>query len=341
MNFQRLQTILTELQEKSFRLKQIEQAIFSRLISNWDEASNLPLTLRMQLKSRLPISALTETSRGQSTRGDTIKVTLETMDKLIIESVLIRHKTGRNTVCVSSQAGCPMRCSFCATGQQGFKRNLTADEIVDQVLHWARELNRSNERVSNVVFMGMGEPFHNYDEVLKACRQLNSNTGLNIGARHISISTCGIIPGIQRLAAEPLQLNLAISLHAPTDELRGQLMPINETYPLGKLLPAIDQYIQRTNRKVLFEYLLLDGINDNLKQADQLANLLAGKRLYHVNLIRFHRTGNFAPTPQIQRDNFFKRLKQRNISVTHRVSFGEDIQAACGMLTGKSSDKST
>ncbi|MBU0625335.1 23S rRNA (adenine(2503)-C(2))-methyltransferase RlmN [Patescibacteria group bacterium] len=335
MDIQEVKKVLENCAAEPFRLKQAARAVFARLISDWDEASDLPIALREQLKKQVLMSSLTEIARSQSARGDATKLILRTSDGLIIETVLMKHQTGRNTVCVSTQAGCPMQCAFCATGQQGFKRNLTSAEILDQVLHFARELNQQAERVSSIVFMGMGEPFHNYDAVLDAISTLNAADGLNIGARHISISTCGIIPGIERLAKEARQINLAISLHAPTDDLRDKLMPVNKTYPLSKLLPAIRDYLQHTNRKVMFEYLLIEGVNDSQQQADQLADLLADERLYHVNLIRFHRTGNFSSSSREKRDNFFDRLKQRGVSVTHRVSFGEDIQAACGMLAGK------
>ncbi len=330
-----LQKAVQACNEKPFRLKQAERAIFARLISSWEHATDLPDQMRAYLREKVPIVSIKEMSRSQSSRGDSTKVLLQLDDGLIIESVLIQHQGGRNTVCVSSQAGCPMRCEFCATGQHGFSRNLTTREIVEQVLHLARELNKKSERVSNVVFMGMGEPFHNYDEVLRAVRIINNKDGLNVAARKISISTCGIVPGIRKLSIEPLQLNLAISLHAPNDQHRSALMPVNGTYPISDVMKEVEMYVSRTKRKVMFEYLLIYEINDTLKHAEQLAQLLGRNSLYHVNLIRYHRTGKFTPSPRERRDAFHDHLKKRGVSVTHRVSFGEDIKAACGMLAGQ------
>ncbi|MFH2062643.1 MAG: 23S rRNA (adenine(2503)-C(2))-methyltransferase RlmN [bacterium] len=339
MDTARLKEILDQRGLPAYRRRQIERDVYVRLISGWDEATGLPAELRELLVERVPLSTVEEVGSGESRRGDSSKVVLRLTDGELVESVLMRHDDGRNTVCVSSQAGCPMRCAFCATGRGGFRRNLTADEIVDQVLQFARPLKKSERRVSNVVFMGMGEPFHNYDAVLAAARTLNAESGLGIAARRISISTCGLVPGIERLAAEPLQLNLAISLHAPDDETRRRIMPVNDAYPIGALLAAVRAYVARTRRKVMFEYLLLDGINDSPEQADLLASLLGDDPLFHVNLIRFHRTGDFRPTPKSRRDDFLLRLKSRGISVTHRVSFGEDIQAACGMLAADNTDR--
>ncbi|MFH1047031.1 MAG: 23S rRNA (adenine(2503)-C(2))-methyltransferase RlmN [Patescibacteria group bacterium] len=332
---QELQKAIDVCGEKPFRLKQAERAIFTRLISDWSEATDLPDRWRTYLQEHVPLSVTREISRGISSRGDSTKVLLQLTDGEAIECVLMRHEKGRNTVCVSSQAGCPMRCAFCATGRQGFKRNLTAQEIVEQVLHFARELRKENERVSNVVFMGMGEPFHNYDEVLRAINVLNAKDGLNISARKISVSTCGIVPGIRRLAAEPLQLNLAISLHAPNDRDRSALMPVNDAYSIDELLREVERYVEQTNRKVMFEYLLIDGVNDTYEHAEQLVKLLGHHPLYHINLIRYHRTGKFVPSPKEQREAFHRHLRDRGLVVTHRVSFGEDIQAACGMLAGQ------
>ena len=330
-----LDNMLAARGEPTFRRQQAERAIFKSLISDWEQASDLPAALRTALNAQAPVVSLTEIGRSQSKRGDSIKCLLSSPDGQRIETVLLQHEDGRNTVCVSSQAGCPMRCAFCATGQQGLQRNLTSREIVEQVLHFARQLQTQNQRVSNVVFMGMGEPFHNYDQVLTAARQLNSTDGLGIAARKISISTCGLVPGIRRLTDEPEQFNLAISLHAPTDECRSRLMPVNDAYPIATVMAEIERYTARTNRQVMFEYLLIDQVNDTQKQADQLAELLGHNPLYHVNLIRYHRTGEFIPSPQERRDAFYDRLKKRGLSVTHRVSFGEDIKAACGMLAGK------
>ncbi len=319
---------------KPFRLKQVRKAVYHRLISDWDEATDLPTGLRDRLKAEMPLSTVEAVSEGASKRGDTIKTLLRLEDGNLIESVLMRHRDGRNTVCVSSQAGCAMRCAFCATGKLGFKRNLASAEIIDQVLHFARRLKPEGAQVSNVVFMGMGEPMHNYDAVMETVRTLNSADGLEIGARRISISTCGIVSGIKRLSEENLQVNLAVSLHAPDTKLRSKIMPANDAYDLDKVMAAARTYAEKTNRRVLFEYLLINGLNDSDRQADALAELLDGNHLFHVNLIRFHRTGDFSPSPRERRDAFLERLKARGVSATHRVSFGEDIRAACGQLAG-------
>ncbi|MFH0927874.1 MAG: 23S rRNA (adenine(2503)-C(2))-methyltransferase RlmN [bacterium] len=334
MDFLKLQTILTERKEPAFRQKQVRNALFVELIEDWDKATTLSKELREVLKQVVPISSLEILSQHRSKRGDTRKVTFLLDDGLIIESVLMEHFGDRNTVCVSSQAGCPMACAFCATGKLGFKRNLRVDEIVDQVMHFARQLRTEDRRVSNVVVMGMGEPFHNYDNVLAALRILNHKDGLNIGARKITISTCGIVPGIERLANEPEQFNLAISLHAPIDSIRSKIMPVNLAYPLNKLMRALRDYIKKTNRKVFVEYVMLKGVNDSLDLADDLADLL-GKDLFQVNLIKYHQTGSFAPTEVLERNAFKERLEEHGIITTHRVTFGEDILAACGQLAGK------
>lgn len=351
--------------EPKFRLAQVRDAKFRSLVSSWSEATALPPGLRERLDREAPVSCLTLASESVSSKGDTHKCAFRCADGQLIETVLMRHEMERNTVCVSSQAGCPMACAFCATGTMGLKRNLTADEIVDQVLHFARMLKAEGDAVTNVVLMGMGEPFHNYDQVLRALRVLNDPKGLAFGVRRMSISTCGIVPGILKLADDPLRVNLAISLHAPNDGLRSELMPVNKAYPLAKLFAAIRTYLAKTNRKIMFEYLLIDGVNDAPELAEELADLLCRENpdgsgrptpLYHVNLIKYHATevlgsaaerfgltvdprtgkGTFPSSPVERRRAFQQALYDRGISVTHRITFGEDIAAACGQLANKS-----
>jgi len=351
--------------EPKYRLAQVREAKFRSLVSSWSEATALPPALREKLDREAPISCLTLASESTSSRGDTTKCAFRCADGQLIETVLMRHEGERNTVCVSSQAGCPMACAFCATGTMGLKRNLTSEEIVDQVLHFARKLKAEGDVVTNVVLMGMGEPFHNHDNVMTALRTLNDPKGLAFGVRRMSISTCGIVPGIMKLADDPLRVNLAISLHAPNDELRSNLMPVNKAYPLAKLFAAIRTYIGKTNRKIMFEYLLIDGVNDSPEIAEQLADLLCRENpdgtgrptpLYHVNLIKYHTTevlgsaaerfgltvdpktgkGTFPSSPVKRRSAFQQVLFDRGISVTHRITFGEDIDAACGQLANKS-----
>jgi 23S rRNA (adenine2503-C2)-methyltransferase len=350
--------------QPKYRLQQVKEAVFRLLISDWDEATSLPVELRARLKAEVPLTTIVPVRESASKRGDTHKTLFRMHDGQEIEAVLMRHEKERNTVCVSSQAGCPMACAFCATGTMGLKRNLTADEIVDQVLHYARLLKAEGDVVTNVVLMGMGEPFHNHENVMTALRTLNDPKGLAFGVRRMSISTCGIVPGILKLADDPLKVNLAISLHAPNDELRSKLMPVNRAYPLAKLFDAIKTYLGKTNRKVMFEYLLIDGINDTPEIASELADLLARENpdgsgqptpLYHVNLIKYHTTevlgsaaerfglsidpktgkGTFPSSPVERRREFQQVLYDRGVSVTHRITFGEDIDAACGQLANK------
>ncbi|MBM3204581.1 23S rRNA (adenine(2503)-C(2))-methyltransferase RlmN [Candidatus Uhrbacteria bacterium] len=333
MNFDHVKQFLEERGEPTYRLKQIKQAFYVDLLGSWEEVTVFSKELREVCKQAIPWDALSSVKGQQSPHGDTMKTILACADGKKIEAVLMCHEDERNTVCISSQVGCAMACSFCATGTMGLKRNLTRDEIVEQVIHYARVLKAQGERVSNVVFMGMGEPMHNMDEVMAAIRVLNDQTGFCLGARHISISTCGVVPGILRLADEPLQVNLAISLHSAIDEVRSKIMPVNKAYPLVKLMDAVRIYMEKTNRKVMFEYLLLKGINDREQDAVALANLLRNRlRLSHVNLIKYHQTEAFQGTERPDRIAFLDRLHELGIPATHRITFGEDIDAACGQL---------
>lgn len=315
-----------------YRLKQVKQAVLADLIDDWRQATALPQQLRseLQLKCSLAIKAKILTS----TKPETVKALITLDDSLQIESVLLRHKDGRNTVCVSSQVGCPLACVFCATGQLGFKRNLTVWEIVEQVVFWARYLQSQKAKVTNVVFMGMGEPLLNYDQVLGAIRTLNDHDGFNLGARNFSLSTAGIIPGIKKLAQEKLQLNLALSLHAADEILRSRLMPVNKQYPLAKVMSAIADYVKRTNRRVMFEYLLLRDVNDSEEQARQLAALVK-QPLYFVNLILYNPTGQWQPSTTERVKAFKNILLRQGVKVTERYRFGQEIKAACGQLAGK------
>ncbi|OGF33550.1 hypothetical protein A2316_03525, partial [Candidatus Falkowbacteria bacterium RIFOXYB2_FULL_38_15] len=236
-----------------------------------------------------------------------------------------------------SAVGCPVGCLFCATGKIGFKRNLEAMEIVSQVLLVARFLKKENERVDGVVFMGMGEPFLNYDNVIGAVYIINSNDGLNIGARHISISTVGIIEGIKKIIKEPLQINLAISLHAPNDRLRSEIIPANKKNYLKNIMESVDRYIEATNRRVMFEYLMIDKINDSLKDARELVELFnkMDNQLFFVNLISYNPTGVFRPSTTEQVKKFKDYLTKAGITVTERQRFGRGIKGACGQLAGR------
>jgi len=317
--------------EPTYRLKQSKKAVFQDLIENWNQATNLPLYLREILNKACSLSIKGEffISKDQKT----VKALIILEDGLKIESVLMKHKK-RNTVCVSSQIGCPLGCKFCATGKMGFKRNLEVFEIVGQVLFFARYLKKNKERVTNVVFMGMGEPFLNYENVISAIKILNDKEEFNLGARKFSISTVGITEGIKMLAEEKLQINLAISLHASSNKLRLELIPATKKYPIEKILKSVDDYIKKTKRRVMFEYLIIKDLNDSNESAKELVKLMK-KPLYFVNLISYNPTGDFQPSSKEKIKKFKNILEKEGILVTERYRFGREIKAACGQLAGK------
>jgi len=321
-----------ELGEPSFRARQIAEWKYRKLAAGYADMRTLPLALREELARRLPFSTLEPVQEIGSADAQTTKLLFRLEDGQLIESVLMRH-LDRSTVCVSSQAGCKMRCSFCATGHGGWRRNLTSDEIVDQVLHFGRLLKNEHRHVTNVVFMGMGEPLDNYDAVLDAVWLLNATDGVGLGARNITVSTCGLVPEIRRLAGEPVQVNLAVSLAATTDDRRGELIPVNRRWPIRELLAACDEYARATHRRVSFEYVLIAGVNDSLEEADRLAGLLRG-RLAHVNLIPLNPVEGDAykrpEEPAIRR--FEAVLQAARVPVSVRYSKGVDIVAGCGQL---------
>ncbi len=333
MNLENLESILSE--EPKFRLKQAKQAIFIDLISDWNQATNFSLPLREKLNQNCPLEIEAETliSRG----GNSVKALINLEDGLKIETVLLEHGAGRNTVCLSSQVGCPLGCLFCATGKMGFKRNLTDSEIIEQAVFFARLLKKEGRQINNIVFMGMGEPFLNYGNVMDAIKILNDKDGLNIGARRISISTIGVTNGIKKLANELMQVNLAISLHAPSDDLREQLIPANKKYSLDAIIEELNNYLKQTGRRVMIEYLMIDKFNDSKEQAAELALLLKNidRPLYFVNLIAYNPTADFKPSPAKRIKDFKLALNKQGIEVTERYRFGQDINAACGQLAGK------
>jgi len=333
MNLEKLENILSE--EPKFRLKQAKQAIFVDLINNWNQATNFPLPLREKLNQECPLEIEAEVLVGQEGNSTKALITLE--DGLKIETVLLNHGAGRNTVCLSSQVGCALGCLFCATGKMGLKRNLTDAEIVEQAIYFARLLKKDGKQINNVVFMGMGEPFLNYENVIDAIKILNNKDGLNIGARHISISTIGITNGIKKLASQPLQINLAISLHAPNNDLREKLMPANKKYSVDAIMEELNNYLKQTGRRVMIEYLMIDKFNDDKEQALELAMLLRqiDPPLYFVNLIAYNPTQEFKPSPMRKIKDFKVTLNKQGIEVTERYRFGQDIKAACGQLAGK------
>ena len=329
MDWNKINTILDE--EPKFRRDQVREAIFHRNITDWDQASNLSKSLRDQLKEASDLDIPAQFFYSKDSKTTKALITLN--DGLKIEAVLMHH-ADRFTVCVSSQVGCPLACVFCATGKLGLKRNLTTEEIAEQVLLFNRQLQETGERVTNVVFMGMGEPFLNYDNVMAAARMLNHPKLFNISARKISISTIGIVDAIDKFSNEKEDFNLAISLHAPEEKLRQRLIPASKKYSLRKLINSIDNYLEDKNRKVMIEYLLLDGVNDSAEHAEELAELLRDK-LVMVNVIVYNSTNKFKAPPVERVKLFVNTLIRNKIQVIERYRFGQDIHAACGQLALK------
>jgi 23S rRNA (adenine2503-C2)-methyltransferase len=332
--FSGVENFLSEYQLKPYRLKQIYRAATKELLEGVDALTTLPKELRAALSARgITFSSVEPTVVQRSNDKQTTKGLFRLHDGKEVEAVLMEHYGDRTTVCISSQAGCAFACAFCSTGQAGFTRNLSATEIFDQARFFARELNARGKRITNVVFMGMGEPFHNYDCVMDAVALLNDPHGFGLGHRHITISTVGLVDKIDRFADEHLQVNLAISLHAPSDEVRSGFMPVNRRFPLDALMAACERYVEKTHRKVFFEYVMLDGANDDAACAGKLAQLMRG-HLYHVNLIPYNTTpdGPFAGTPDARIWEFAKVLEAAGVPTTVRRNMGRDIAAACGQL---------
>jgi len=329
MDLKRLDKILED--EKPYRLKQVRRAIFRDLITDWNDATNLSLKLRAVLKDKFPLSI--DGRIIKSKESDAIKAIIKLSGDIDIETVLMQHSTGRNTVCISSQAGCALDCLFCQTGKLGFKRDLDPSEIIEQVLFFQRFLKSKGSSISNILFMGMGEPFLNYDNVLEAVKMINSNEIFDIGARHISISTAGLPDKIKLFAGEGIQVNLAVSLNAPNDMIRSRIMPLNLRHKIPELLGSVRYYIKRTNRKVMFEYVMIDGLNDADKHARELADLLKGL-LCMVNLIPFNGEPPLKPPPEDTIAAFKTILEENGIISTRRYRFGADIGSACGQLAG-------
>ncbi len=317
-----------------FRADQLLRDVCKRGVSDYSEMTNLPASLREVLEEKMPVLFLEEKEVSLAPDGSVRKVLLRCKkDGKKIEAVLMRFQDGRRTVCVSSQVGCAMGCKFCATGKMGFKRNLTYEEIADQVLFFVLDLKDYGEEITNVVFMGMGEPFNNYENVMRAVRHLNDPRALSLGARNMTLSTAGIVPGILKLADEGLQVNLAISLHSPVQKLREKLMPIAKKYPLDELMDAVSEYTRKTHRRVSYEYVMLAGRNDDVSLAHELGKLCKGQ-LCHINLIPYNFTsGNrFKRSMTDDIDEFKRILETYNIPVTVRVSLGQGVDAACGQL---------
>jgi 23S rRNA (adenine2503-C2)-methyltransferase len=316
-----LESTLADAGEPAYRVAQVWEWV-SRGAGSYEEMTNLPAAVRERLAAAVPLSTLALQTEAHSDDG-TVKALFQTADGRPIEAVLMRFRDGRRSVCVSSQSGCPLTCSFCATGKMKFGRNLSADEILDQALHFRR-----GEAIDHVVFMGMGEPTMNLDAVLAACERLPE---LGVTHRRTAISTVGWVPGIDALTECEMPVSLALSLHAPNDDLRSQLMPVNDRYPLAEVLGACELYRARRRRKVFVEYVMLDGVNDQPEHARQLAALL-DSRVYKVNLIPYNPTGAYDGSPPEQIERFRAILAEHRLTATVRLTRGRDIDAACGQL---------
>ncbi|HXW76085.1 MAG TPA: 23S rRNA (adenine(2503)-C(2))-methyltransferase RlmN [Candidatus Eremiobacteraceae bacterium] len=327
-----IDALMREFALPRYRLAQIYRAATKEFVEHCRDITVLPVALRTTLDSRLRLSSVAVEREATSADGQTTKFLFDLDGGKQVEAVLMRHHGGRTTACISSQAGCALKCDFCATGQGGFMRNLNALEIFDQAVCVARRARTEGRTLTNLVFMGMGEPFLNYDAVMQSVALLNDGKGFNLGARHMTISTAGVVPGIERFASEGIQVNLAVSLHAADDVLRTRLMPINKKWPIAKLMTAISEYVKATHRKVFYEYLMLAGINDRLQDARQLADLLGGP-LHHVNLIPYNATdAAYTRSSPAAMRRFQEILRERGVPSTIRHTMGDDIAAACGQL---------
>jgi len=357
MQLEKLKKILTDNGEPKFRLSQIQKAIYQDGVSGFSEISTISKNLRELLEKEMRILSFDTEKVLVAKDGLSIKALLKLSDGSKIESVLLSPLPGKWSVCISSQVGCPLNCAFCATGKGGFQRNLTAEEITDQVLFWRQYLgknqnvnlkmqndnakikNYAGNDISNIVFMGMGEPFLNWEEVKKSLKVLVDKNLFAFGSRSISVSTAGIPEGIKNLAEEFPQINLAISLHFATDEKRNQFMPINKKYNLAELKKALKDYFSRTNRQVFIEYVMLAGINDHEEDAYVLSTYLksiGNRQLIHVNLIAYNETGKEFKASSGNKTYLFRDyLEKGGMSVTIRKSLGQEVAGACGQLAGK------
>lgn len=332
--FDEIKTYFLKNRIPAYRLKQLEDAVFKQSLLCFEQITTYPKKLRNELSSTFSLTSLSLVEVEEL--EDSSKFLLKTLDEKYIEVVLMKHVDGRRTVCVSSQVFCPLNCTFCATGANSFKRDLSCDEIVEQVLFVNSYLKEFDERVTNVVFMGMGEPFLNYENVVCALKILNNEQYFNIGARHITVSTAGIVPRIYEFSDLGLQVRLAISLHAPNDLLRSKLMPINKKYPLKEVFAATDEFSKKTNKRVSFEYVLIKDVNDSSECAKQLSDLM-NTRLAHVNLLVYnpHEFCDFESPNKNTVLNFKRILDKHGVECSIRRSLGGEISGACGQLSGK------
>ena len=340
LSLEELTEIINNSGGENFRAKQVYESVYKHYASGFDEIKNIPAALRENLKNEITFSHITPGTDLISTDGWTRKILFTLPDKSQVETVLMGYDT-RRTACISTQAGCALGCTFCATGQDGLQRNITSGEIVEQVIFFQRELNRKNDKLTNLVFMGMGEPFANYNQVMKAVETLTDPEGFNFGARRITISTVGLVPMIEKFTKESSQVNLAVSLHAATDELRETMLPINKKYPLNELIKACRNYVFYSRRRISFEWALIDGVNDTGLQAKELVKRLKGL-LCHINLIPLNPTHGYTGHESKQKriKEFREILDKAGIPNTLRIRRGIDINAGCGQLKHAENEKS-
>ena len=331
MTLTKLEDYFISINEKKYRATQVYNYLYKKRMYNTDNMTNISKEIRKKLSTDFSSDFIKIITKQEDT--DVVKYLFKLSDGNTIESVVMYHNYGIS-LCVSSQVGCNMGCRFCESGRLKKVRNLETYEMVEQLLLIESDLNK---RITHVVVMGIGEPFDNYDNVMDFIRIITTNIGIDLGSRHITVSTCGLIPGIEKFMTDFNQVNLAISLHAPNDEIRNQIMPISKAYPLNELMKVIKKYLNTTNRRITFEYIMLEGINDSCNCAKELSNLIKGLNCY-VNLIPYNETENiaFKRSKKVQILAFYDILKKSGINVTIRKEFGGNVDAACGQLRAKS-----
>ncbi len=340
-NEEKVKEFLKENKFPPFRYNQIENAIYKNFVTDFNEIQTIPKDLREKLDENFFYSTLIIDTQKTSANWQTTKTLYKTETGEYIESVIMRHKTGRVTLCVSCQAGCPMACSFCATGKLGLLKNLETYEIVEQIINAAKMLHEEEgNTLRNIVYMWMGEPMLNYDNVKESIIVATTQKKLDLSNRRVTVSTCGIIPWIDKFRDDFPQNSLAVSLHAPNDEVRKSIMPVDHTYPLADLMKSLDEYTDKTNKRIFYEYIMINGVNDHPKLADELGKLLQW-RLAHVNFIPYNawegtNSDGYTTTPKIIIDRFQKTLLEKyNVVSTVRMTMWDDIDAACGQLANK------
>lgn len=333
LTIEELEQYFISIDEKKFKAIQLYTWLYDKKIKEFEEITDIKKSIIEKLKNDFVIGNIKKIKVEKDIEVN--KYLFSLCDNTLVESVLMRHDYG-NSICVSSQVGCNMGCKFCESGRLKKVRDLSSGEIVNQIIEVEEDIN---EKITHIVIMGIGEPFDNYENITKFIKIINNPKGLSIGSRHITVSTAGIVPKILEFAKFPYQVNLAISLHAPNNEIRNKIMPINKVYPIEKLLDALKIYYNSTKRRITFEYIMLDGINDSSENAKQLANLLKGLNCY-VNLIPYNETNNieYKRSKKSKILGFYDIIKKNNINVTIRREFGSNISAACGQLRSKRED---